>query len=113
MYILMIGSPYDGFELFGPYVSEEAATLAIRHFRGRWRHQWIFELNTLLEDPIEEEDPAGTAVVFSGSLGDPWGFYGPFKDLNAAEWWAWKEGPGFSDCAIELRPVKEHELETA
>jgi hypothetical protein len=122
MYILMVGSPDDGFELFGPFASEEAATPAVRHF-WRWDHVWVFELRPPDQGGVDTagveafgEDPNGGAVVFAGSItGDPqrgegWIFFGPLKNLDAAREWAGEDGLG-NDCAIALRPVKELELE--
>jgi hypothetical protein len=118
MHIVMVGSPHSGFALVGPDTSEKAAADAgdwarIEYAGGSHDDWWVFELNALLEVPhIEEGDPAGTAVVFAGSIiGDPeigegWGFYGPFKDLEAARKWAAEDGLGI-DCAIALQPVEE------
>ena len=121
MYILMVGNPYTGFALVGPYASEEAASDAEGWARikygygdGSWNDWWVFELNALGDIDEKDKDPAGTAVVFAGSIvGDPsirtgWGFYGPFTDLEAARRWAYEDGLG-SDCAVELQPVKELE----
>jgi hypothetical protein len=116
MYIIVTGSPWSGFAVVGPYASEEAASdggdwARIEHGGGAQNDWWAFKLNDLLEDPhVEEEDSCGTAVVFAGSIVDDWGFYGPFRDIEAARKWAAEDGLG-RDCAIELMPVEE--LETA
>jgi hypothetical protein len=116
MWIVMIGDPYTGFNLFGPYAEAEAAEeIAARgDVQASADCCWVFKLNALLDEPhhIEEEDPAGAAVVFAGSvigdprIGDGLGFYGPFTDLEAARKWAAEDGLG-TDCAIELRPAEE------
>jgi hypothetical protein len=117
MFIKMVGNPYTGFALYGPFVSWEAAGKAYTGRNAPGNVWWIFKLNALLADPhIEGEDFVGTAIVFAGSIiGDPskgegWGFYGPFKDIEAARKWAAADGLGI-DCAIALQPVEE--LETA
>ena len=119
-YIAMIGDPYVGFEVFGPCASVEAADDAGKWARNKYgdllgNDWWTFKLNALLDEPIEEVDPAGAAVVFAGNIfagsinifgsRGAWSFFGPFKDLSAATKWAWEEGPG-ADYAIELRPVE-------
>jgi hypothetical protein len=117
MYIVVTGSPHTGFAVVGPYASEKAAgdagDWALIEYGGWSQNDWlVFELSAFFEDgdPIEGVDAAGTAVVLAGPIGDPWRFFGPFRDLNAAEWWAFRE-VGFSDYAIALQPVEE--LETA
>jgi hypothetical protein len=117
-YIAMIGDPYMGFELFGPCASVEAADDAGEWARNKYgsllgSDWWVFKLNAGIETTLDEMDPTGTVVVFGGSISDGWLFYGPFKDTETAYGcWPYNDGLG-ADCVIELRPVKEHELETA
>ena len=117
MYIVVTGSPHTGFAVVGPYETEKAAGdaggWALIEYGGGSQNDWlVFKLNASFEDgdPIEGVVPDGRAVVFAGPIDEPWRFFGPFRDLNAAEWWAFRE-VGFSDYAIALQPVEE--LETA
>ena len=115
-YILVVGSPETGFAVVGPYASAAAANDAgewarIEYGDGYSNDWWLFELNAGIETTLDETDPAGTVVVFGGSLIDGWLFYGPFKDANTARsCWPCNDGLG-ADCVIELQPVEE--LETA
>jgi hypothetical protein len=121
-YIALLGEPNTGFTCAGPFSSEaidEGCFVAEEAYDVAGAGVWTIPLtkpsahdaNIIVQEPMVGDagyDPNGTAIVFAGNICGDWHnehFYGPFRDIKAAQKWCAANGVG-SDCAIELKPVR-------
>jgi hypothetical protein len=127
MWIALIGGPSKGFSAFGPFTAAKDIHRTIEQglfeplmralleglLEGEGLHPyWTIELEKPfdpgiieLPEPLPDDagyDPDGCAVVFGGAIQcGPWVFYGPFRDLEAAQHWCAADDIGV-DCALKL-----------
>jgi hypothetical protein len=107
MFVILNGSPAEGFEIIGPYAELPEGGAYDLGFPDAWE----FQLDPPREPCTISElkapwgyDPNGTAVVWGGAITEPFVIYGPFRNIEAARQWAFAEELGV-DCAIPLTPV--------
>jgi len=110
MYVIVVGSPLEGFDVVGPLGKSDDADAVGEWARVKYGRSDYYQCKLKAPPEIEVRiDKAGTFVVFDGDIEGSFEFFGPFINDSAVDY-ATKFLGG---RVLLLKPVDHVDIETA
>jgi hypothetical protein len=111
MYVIVVGNPLEGFDVAGPLDQSDDASTIGEWVRGEYGGSDFYQCKLTVppEDGVSV-DKAGTFVVINCSIVEPFEFFGPFADYEAAMHYVEHYVGGW---AVMLNPIDREDIEVA